>query len=204
LAKPYIEQDAWFDEKCNSVDRVHHQYTQLYGICTQLYRSRREMATNFLVLSQELGGLVQLEKNYDNTGYLSELTLKLGQTYSKIQQLVNIQQQVDCFDLTEILGDHVRSLESIKELMVIRTRAFQSVQNVEEILNSKELNKKRAESEARFDKIPRLEFEIESVKKNVEQAKQSFVDLSNTVKREISVYEIKRTMGMGFGNWIVR
>ena len=69
LTKPYIEQDAWFDEKTNSVERVHQQYQQLFMICTQLYRNRRELGESFAGLSSELCGLVQLEKGHDKSGY---------------------------------------------------------------------------------------------------------------------------------------
>ena len=110
LAKPYVEQDAWFDEKQNSVERTHQQYSDLYQITTKMYRSRREMGDCFIALSQELGGLVNLEKSYDKSGYLTDLTNKLGQTYNDIQRAVQVQQKVDCFDLAEILGDHVRTL----------------------------------------------------------------------------------------------
>ena len=86
LTKPYVEQDAWFDEKTNSVDRVHQQYQQLYMICTQLYRNRRELGESFAGLSSELCGLVQLEKGHDKSGYMTDLCQKLGNTYSAFKK----------------------------------------------------------------------------------------------------------------------
>jgi archaellum component FlaC len=196
LTKPYVEQDAWFDEKTNSVERVHQQYQQLYMICTQLYRNRRELGDSFAGLSSELCGLVQLEKGHDKSGYMTDLCQKLGNTYASVQGTVNQQQKIDCFDLAEIIGDHVRILESVKELLFVRVKAFQGCQQAEESLYSKQQHKQRFEAEAKFDKIPRLEFEINELKKTVELAKENFVTLSNTIKQEISVYEIKRAVRM--------
>lgn len=196
LAKPYHEQDAWFDEKTNSVERTHQQYLDLFRITTHMYRARREMGDCFVGLSQELGSLVQLERGYDKSGYLTDLTSKLGTTYSQIQESVQVQQSVDCFDLAEIVGDHARTLESVKDLLVVRTKSFQAVQNAEETLYSKETAKQRAEAEAKFDRIPKLDYEINEWRKNVEKNKENFVELSKTIKREISVYEIKRTIRM--------
>lgn len=196
LAKPYVEQDAWFDEKQSSVDRTFQQYTDLYNITTRMYRSRREMGDCFIQLSQDLGGLVNLEKAHDKSGYLTELTNKLGTTYNEIQKSVQVQQKVDCFDLCEILGDHVRTLEAVKELLFVRTRAFQAVQSAEENLHSKQEAKARCEREAKFDRVPKLDYEINEWKKNVDCSKKQFIDLSNTMKKEISVYEIKRTIRM--------
>lgn len=196
LAKPYVEHDAWFDEKQNSVERTHQQYLDLYTITTKMYRSRREMGESFISLSQELGGLVNLEKGYDKSGYLTDLTSKLGQTYNDIQRAVQVQQKVDCFDLAEIVGDHVRTLEAVKELLFVRTRAFQAVQAAEENLYGKEQAKNRAEGEAKFDRIPKLDYEINEWKKNVDKSKEQFIELSNTIKKEISIYEVKRTIRM--------
>ena len=188
LTKPYIEQDAWFDDKTNSVERVHQQYQQLFLICTQLYRNRRELGESFAGLSSELCGLVQLEKSHDKSGYMTDLCQKLGNTYASVQSNVNQQQKIDCFDLAEIIGDHVRILESVKDLLFVRVKAFQGCQQAEESLYNKQQQKNRFEAEAKFDKIPKLEFEINELKKSVEMAKENFVTLSNTIKQEISVY----------------
>lgn len=119
---------------------------------------------------------------------MTDLCQKLGNTYASVQGTVNQQQKIDCFDLAEIIGDHVRILESVKELLFVRVKAFQGCQQAEESLYSKQQQKQRFEAEAKFDKIPRLEFEINELKKTVELAKENFVTLSNTIKQEISVY----------------
>ena len=88
------------------VERTHQQYMDLYRITTHMYRARREMGDCFISLSQELGSLVQLERRYDKSGYLTELTSKLGTTYAEIQKTVQVQQAVDCFDLAETVDRH--------------------------------------------------------------------------------------------------
>lgn len=196
LTRNYAEQDAWFDEKQSSVDRVLFQYQQLYQISLQLYRSRRELGDNFKGLSQELSGLVHLEQNHDKSGYMTDLCSQLGQTYASVSQRTNNQQRVDCFDLTEIVGDHIRMLESVKELLHVRVKAFLGCQKLEEDLYAKKQTRQRCEGEAKFDKLPKLDFEIGEYEKNLQKSQEHFKTLSQVVKEEISVYEIKRAVKM--------
>lgn len=196
MVKNYAEPDAWFDDKSQSVERTLAQYRQLHAITLELYRTRRELGDNFRVLSQELSGLVTLEQAKDKTGYMSDICGKLGKTYAGISQRVNNQQRVDCFQLTEVVNDHMRTLEAVKELLGVRIRAYQGCQKLEEDIFQKKQNRTRFESEAKFDRLPKLDFEITEGEKNLKKAQENFKILSETVKKQISAYEINRAIKM--------
>ena len=75
-------------------------------------------------------------------------------------------------------------------------RSYQGCQKLEEDIYQKKQNRTRFEAEAKFDKLPKLDFEITEGEKNLKKCQENFKQLSETVKQQISAYEINRAVKM--------
>uniref|UniRef100_A0A3P9Q013 Sorting nexin-2 n=1 Tax=Poecilia reticulata TaxID=8081 RepID=A0A3P9Q013_POERE len=186
------ESDAWFEEKQQHFENLDLQLKKLHASVESLVCHRKELSVN---TAQFAKSAAMLGNSEDHTA-LSRALSQLAEVEEKIDQLHQDQANADLYLFSELLGDYVRLIGAVKGVFDHRMKTWQKWQDSQMLLQKK----REAEAKLQFtnkpDKLQQAKDEIKELEGKVQQGERDFEQISKTIRKEVSRFEVR--VGLGF------
>lgn len=182
------EEDSWFEEKQQQVDSLEQQLRKLHIAFEALVHHKKELALNTASFAKSAATLGNAEEHTA----LSRALSQLSDTFEKIETVVQEQSNTEYFGIAEKLGDYLRIITEIKEVLMIRVKSWQNWQTNEQTLQRKKESEAKLQAAGRSDKIAQVQAEIKDMEVRVESSKKDFDELSVAIKHDIQRFELDR------------
>jgi len=182
------ETDSWFGERSQQVEALQGQLRRLVASAGNLSVHRRELA----ISSGELGRASAMLANTEEKQVLSRSLSNLGTLYENLGEIYCDLSDKDLYSFSELLGDQVRGLDGVKNVLSAREKMWQNWQASEASLLRKREAVTRLQATGRTEKIPAAELEIKEWETKAQTTRKGFEDMSTTAKQEMMQWESER------------
>lgn len=153
------ENDPWFTEKINDVERNELLLQKLFGETKLLYISRKDLSHATGSVAKAVSALCTCEEDNGLSRNLSHLTA----LEEKIDLLRSEQSNSDFFILSEQLKDQVGLLGAVQNILHERVKTFQNWEYAQQQLIKKKEQKMKLETNKQLTNIQTVEKECDEV-----------------------------------------
>ncbi|XP_073675083.1 sorting nexin-2 [Garra rufa] len=182
------ESDAWFEEKQQQFENLDIQLRKLHASVESLVCHRKELSVNTASFAKSAAMLGNSE---DHTA-LSRALSQLAEVEEKIDQLHQDQAYADFYMFSELLGDYVRLITSVKGVFDQRMKTWAKWQDAQMMLQRKREAEAKLQYANKPDKLQQAKDEIKEWEGKVQQGERDFEQISKNIRREVGRFEKDR------------
>ncbi|KAL4660878.1 sorting nexin-2 isoform X2 [Arapaima gigas] len=194
------ESDAWFEEKQQQFENLDQQLRKLHASVEALVCHRKELSVNTASFARSAAMLGNSE---DHTA-LSRALSQLAEVEEKIDQLHQEQAYADFYLLSELLGDYVRLITTVKGVFDQRMKTWSKWQDAQVMLQKKREAEAKLHLANKPDKLQQAKDEIKEARLRrtardrshhlwegkVQQGERDFEHISKTIRKEVGRFEL--------------
>lgn len=182
------ENDQWFEDKMNEVEKLDTHLQKLNSAIKALVSHRKELSSFTGNVAKSAAMLSTCEEHNG----LSRALSQLADVEEKVEILRFEQANADLYILAETLKDYIGLFGAIKDVFHERVKVFQNWQHAQLQLMKRRENKAKLEIAGRTDKYEQAQKEVEEWESKVQRCQKEFDEISGEIKTEMGRFEINR------------